>query len=265
MKMGNIDIIMGIYNEEKTIRRAIDSILEQSIDNWRLLICDDGSRDNSFEIACSYEKKYPHKIVVYKNNQNMGLTYSLNKLIQTSSAEYIARMDADDVCLPNRLQEQMTFLDSNEQYAFVGSAINKFDEDGIFGTVKFPEKPIAKNFLWNNPYAHPTVMIRRKVINQIGGYRDIPATKRCEDYDLWMRLYEKGYKGYNIQTPLLNYYEGRNSYSKRKFEYRVNEAKTRFDGYIRNKLMPIGIIYVIKPFVVGIIPGNILRKIRRKV
>ena len=263
--MTKIDVIMGMYNEEKTIERAISSILKQSIEDWRLLICDDGSQDNSFEIAQAYQKKYPNKICVYKNEQNRGLTYTLNKLIGFCNAEYLARMDADDECLPNRFQEQMDFLDNNEHFAFVGSAINKFDEKGIFATVQFPEKPLAKNFLWNNPYVHPTVMIRRKIINQIGGYRDIPATKRCEDYDLWMRLYEKGYKGYNIQTPLLNYYEGRNSYSKRKFEYRVNEAKTRFDGYVRNKLMPIGIIYVIKPFVVGIIPGNILRKLRRKV
>jgi glycosyltransferase EpsE len=261
--MSLIDIIMGAYNEEKTIARAIDSILNQSMTDWRLLVCDDGSKDHTVEILRQYESKHPDKIVVYENDRNRGLTFSLNRLIGESDAKYIARMDADDVCDSMRLEREFAFLEEHSDYAMVGSAINKFDDEGIFATVKFPEKPQKKDLLWNNPFAHPTIMIRANVLKSLCGYSDLPRTLRCEDYDLWMRLYEIGQKGYNIQDSLLNYYEGKSSYKKRKFKYRLAEARTRLDGYRRNGLMPLGIVYALKPIFVGLVPRSILIKKRK--
>lgn len=260
-----VDIIMGVYNEEKYIERAINSIIQQTDNRWRLLICDDGSIDKTILIVEKFISRYPQKIKLYRNDKNMGLTYSLNRLLELTDAKYIARMDADDLSVPERLEKQIQFMEEHKEYAFVGSSIEKFDEIGTFGINMYPETPEKKDFLWNNPFAHPTTMIRRKVLVEAGGYRDIPMTKRCEDYDLWMRLYELGYKGYNIQEPLLLYFENRNSYSKRKFVYRINEFKTRYDGFKRNGLMPKGIIYIFKPFFVSLIPNFILRKIRRNI
>lgn len=261
--MAIVDIIMGVYNEEDVIGRAIESILNQQDENWRLLVCDDGSTDNTFNIIEGYGKKFPDKIIVLKNEINRGLSYSLNKMIKKTNAKYIARMDADDVSNSVRIKEEREFLDNHLEYAMVGSAVNKFDDDGIFASKIYPENPSKKDFFWNNPFAHSTIMIRSEVLKELGGYRDIPRTLRCEDYDLWMRLYEKGYRGYNLRNVLLNYYESRRSYGKRRFRYRLNEAATRFDGYRRNGWLLSGFIYTLKPIFVGIIPANILMRWRK--
>ncbi len=260
--MADIDIIMGVFNEEQNIKRAVDSILRQSFEDWRLLVCDDGSTDRTAQILDTYAEAYPHKIFVYRNHSNRGLTYSLNRLIGISKAPYLARMDGDDLCHEKRLEREKAFLDRHPEYALVGSSINKFDGDGVFARKAFPEYPGRKDLLWNNPFAHPTVMIRRSVLLELGGYRDVESTVRCEDYDLWMRLYERGYKGYNIQEPLLYYYEGRSSYAKRKFKYRWNEIRTRFEGFKRNGLLPQGILFVLKPLAVGLVPAEFMVKAR---
>lgn len=261
--MNRITILMSCFNCEETIDRAINSLFSQSYPNWILFLCDDGSSDNTKEKILQYSIKYPEKIKVFLNEKNEGLTYSLNKMIKDVKTEYIARMDSDDVSIYSRLEKQISFLDSNPEFSFCGSYIDKFDENGVYCTFKYIEKPQSKDFYWNSPYAHPTVMIKTKAILEVFGYRDIEKTVRCEDYDLWFRLYEKGYKGYNIQEPLLQYYEGRNSFNKRKFKYRINECKIRFEGFKRLNLYPLGIIYVVKPLIVGVIPGRILNKLKR--
>lgn len=261
--MATVDIIMAAYNEEKTVGAAIDSVLSQTYNDWRLLLCDDGSIDNTYKILKEYSAEYPGKIVAIGNDGNKGLTYTLNRLISVSSAKYIARMDADDRCKPERLEKQVAFLDSHPEYAMTGTAIEKFDEKGVFTTVKYPEKPNIMSFLWNSPFAHPSIMIRQDILIKLKGYRDELRTQRCEDYDLWMRMYEDGYQGYNIQEPLFEYYEGRYSYGKRKFKYRIAEMQTRFYGFRRLGLLPEGLLYVIKPILVGLVPAKIMVYIRR--
>lgn len=261
--MAYVDVIMSAYNEKNKIGSAIESILSQSYDDWRLIVCDDGSKDGTFEVIKLYEKHNSDKILAIKNEENRGLTYTLNRMLKLSNAKYIARMDADDKSRPDRIKKQVDFLDAHTEYAMVGSVIIKFDEEGPFSTVMLPEKPEVKDFYWNSPFAHPSIMIRKEVIDKLGGYWDEPRTQRCEDYDLWMRLYEAGYKGYNIQEPIFEYYEGRNSYRKRKLKYRIAEMRTRFYGYRRLRLMPLGIVYTIKPLVVGLIPSVCLVKMRK--
>ncbi len=261
--MARVDIIIGAYNEEKRISIALDSILNQSFEDFRLIVCDDGSIDNTFSILKDYEKRFPDKLKILNNEKNRGLTYTLNRLVKESTSEYLARMDADDISKTNRIYKQINFLDNNKEYALVGSSIEKYDDAGVFATYRYPEKPKVKDFLWNNPFAHPTIMIRTDVLKELHGYRDEISTLRCEDYDLWMRLYEKGYKGYNFQEPLVQYYEGRDSYSKRKYKYRIAEMKTRLDGYRRLGLLPKGYMYALKPMIVGLLPVKFLIKMRK--
>lgn len=261
--MNEITILMPCYNCEKTIDKVIESILLQTYKNWILFLCDDGSSDNTKEKIREYCEKYPEKIKGFYNQENRGLTYSLNEMIKNVETKYIARMDSDDMAINTRLEKQFSFLEGNSQFSFCGSWIDKFDEDGVYCTIKYKEIPEIKDFYWNSPFAHPTIMIKTEVMMNLSGYRDIKKTLRCEDYDLWFRLYEHGYKGYNIQETLLEYYEGRYSFVKRKFRYRFNESKVRFEGYKKLKLYPLGYLYVIKPLVVGLIPGKLLNRIKR--
>ena len=109
---------MGIYNCETTLEAAIVSILEQTVADWELILCDDGSTDRTYDIARRYQEAYPEKVILLKNQTNQGLNYTLNKCLNISDAEYIARMDADDISEPTRLEEEIKFLEKNKDYDF---------------------------------------------------------------------------------------------------------------------------------------------------
>lgn len=262
--MERVSIIMGVYNAEATIQRALDSIIKQSYQEWIFIICNDGSTDQTRIILKEYQKKYEKKFLIIENKENLGLTYSLNRCLECVKTEYIARMDSDDVSLPNRLERQVHFLDLNKEYGFVGCIAKKFDENGIWGVIRVPQSPANKDLLWNSSFVHPTIMIRKNAMDLVNGYRNIKTTQRCEDYDLWLRLYANNIKGFNIQDVLFYYYEGQDSYNKRKYKYRVNEAITRFQGYKNLNLYPIGILFVFKPLFLGLLPRDFKKYIYKK-
>lgn len=114
-----ISIVMGIYNCEKYLRESIESIIAQTYRNWELIMCDDGSHDNTYKIASEFLNKYPDKIVLLKNEKNMGLNYTLNKCIGYANGDFIARQDGDDISLPDRFMKEMKFLLDNPDYALV--------------------------------------------------------------------------------------------------------------------------------------------------
>ena len=121
---------MGIYNCAPTLAEAIDSILAQTYENWELILCDDGSADHTYNIADSYRQRYPEKIVLLKNEQNMGLNHTLNHCLDHATGEYIARMDGDDISLPERFEKELNYLLTHPEYAIVSSPMVYFDENG---------------------------------------------------------------------------------------------------------------------------------------
>lgn len=259
-----VSVIMGVYNSEATLNRAIDSIINQTFDDWKFIICDDGSSDSSLSILMEYKRDYPDRFIIIQNNQNKGLTYSLNECLKYADSQYIARMDSDDISLPKRLELQVQFLDNHPDIDFVSCGIERFDEMGVWKACKVKNNyPHKEDFLWSSVFVHPTVLIRRDILNSIGGYRDTWFTSRCEDYDLWMRLYAAGHVGYVLNQILFQYYEGRESFSKRKYRYRICEAYTRMLGYYHLHLYPKGIIFIFKPLVVGLLPSRLIKDIHK--
>ena len=111
--MPTVSVIMGIYNCEKTLSDAIDSIINQTYSDWELIMCDDGSTDNTYQIATKYSEK-DNRITVIKNDTNSGLAFSLNHCLKYAKGEYVARMDADDISLPNRFEKQVAFLNKTQ-------------------------------------------------------------------------------------------------------------------------------------------------------
>lgn len=262
--MVKVSVIMGVYNSpnKEILSASIDSILNQTFKDFELIICDDGSTDDTYAFLSNYNAE--NKIKIIQNSHNCGLAYSLNKCIAASKGEYIARMDSDDVSLAKRLEEEVKFLDYNKMYSVVGTAINLFDESGVFSTKFLIEKPEKKDLLFNSPFVHPSVMMRKEMLEKINGYRAVKETRRCEDYDLWMRMYSCGYKGYNIQKILFNYREDRKSYKKRKYRYRIDEARVRYNGFKSLGLMPIGYIYTLKPLIIGLFPQWLISRLKLK-
>jgi len=264
--MPKVSVIMGIYNTQniELLKKAIESILNQTYKDFEFIICDDGSTDSTYEIVKELTKS-DSRVMLIKNEKNMGLAYSLNHCLSVASGEYIARMDADDISLLNRFEEQVKFLDYNKEYSLVGSCADLIDENSTtWGTRKVKEYPSKEDFLFGTCFIHPTIMIRKTILKEMNGYRVAPETKRAEDYDLFMRIYSKGYKGYNIQKVLYQYREDKLSYKRRSFKYRFGELKVRYEGFKLMGLLPKGYLYVLKPLIVGLIPQKILAIIRNE-
>lgn len=251
-----VSVIMGIYNCEDTIERAIKSILAQTYNNWELIMCDDASSDNTYKIANKYAQRY-NNIILLKNSSNKRLAYSLNKCLKCANGKYIARMDSDDESLPERFERQVDFLEKHLEYHVVGSAMVLFDEHGENGIRRCKECPMQDD-IWNSsPFAHPTIMMRKYVYDTLNGYTVSKDTMRAEDLDLWFRFKISGYMGYNIQTPLYRYHESLEDYKKRNIRAAIGTAKLIYKYYklmhIKNKY-----IWIIKPIISALLPNKLM-------
>lgn len=265
--MPKVSVIMGVYNckNKKLLKKSIESIVNQSYKDWEFIICNDGSNDDTLD--CLYNiSKMDERIKIISYDINKGLNNALNTCLKLASGEYIARQDDDDYSDKERLKRETEFLDNNLDYAIVGTLANVCNDEGKWGEYIVEEEPTKNSFLWNSPFIHPSVMIRAEVYRAVNGYRISKETRRCEDYDMFMRMYALGFKGYNIQEKLYNYRFINHSNKKyRSMKYRVDEAIVRFKGYKELKILfPKGILYVIKPIIIGLIPQRIYYHIINK-
>lgn len=259
-----VSVIMGIYKmaERKSlVKLAIDSILNQTYNDFEFIICDDGSNDGTYELVKRLTQK-DKRVILLRNEKNKGLAFSLNQCFYIAKGKYIARMDADDISAENRLEKEVDFLNKHLEYAVVGCNILYINEKGVWGKRILAEKPNRKSFLFTSPFAHPTILMRKEVLEQLNGYKVEKITRRLEDYDLFMRLYAKGYKGYNMQEFLYQFREDTEAYKRRAYKYRWDEVQIRYRGFKLLNLMPLAMPYVIKPLIVGLIPQKILAQLR---
>ena len=255
---------MGVYNSDsEQLSNAIESILNQTFQNFEFIICNDcSSKLEVMEVLSKY-KSIDSRIKLISNPQNSGLAASLNHCLKYAKGEYIARMDDDDISHLDRFEKQVAFLDEHLEFAIIGCAINIFQNDEIWGYTINKEVPQVTDFLFSTPFTHPTVMIRRNALLDVDGYGVEKITKRTEDYDLFMRMYDKGYLGYNLQEVLFDYRMDRNGYKKQKFKYRLDEAVVRYRGFKKLGLLPKGTLYILKPILSGIVPISIKKWIHK--
>lgn len=256
--MPTVSVIMGIYNGENKMDEAIQSILNQSFDDFEFIICDDCSCDNTLLKLRQWKKK-DKRIIVLHNDTNRQLAYSLNKCLEQAKGIYIARMDDDDYALPARFEKQVEFLNENPKYDIVGSAAYLVDENGIYGERSMTGEISSKDILKGKSFIHPSVMIRREALIGVQGYKDDASTRRAEDLDLWCRLYNNGSRGYVLEEKYLNYFESQKSMKRRKYRYRINEFKIRKNLYDSLDTSPAYLIYVVKPLIVGLLPNSIMK------
>jgi glycosyltransferase involved in cell wall biosynthesis len=195
MKNPKVTVLMSVYNGEKYLKEAIDSILNQTFKDFEFLIINDGSTDRTKEILSSYDDS---RIKIIVNEKNIGLTKSLNKGLKVAKGEYIARQDADDISTTERLRKEVDFLDNNKEYTVVGTFLNVMDENSkIIGKIDKPiENGEIKKFLQkDNCIAHGSAMIRKYDLLNVGLYDG--SIEKAQDYELFLRISEK-YKLYNI-------------------------------------------------------------------
>lgn len=259
-----VSIIMGIYNCESTLSEAVDSLLNQTFQNWELILCDDGSSDGTYLAAQSYVQRYPEKIRLLQNFKNLGLNETLNRCLKEVKGEYVARMDGDDVCAPDRLEKELAVFAEHPELAVVSVGMYFYDEKGIFGSLLYPEWPQKEDLLYGSPFCHAGCMVRRKVYEELGGYRTEKEISRIEDYDLWFRLYQAGYIGYNIQEYLYSMRDDRNAVSRRKWKYRVYESKLKMRIWRAFHLPLRKLPQVWIPLIKGLMPKFVYSYFHRK-
>lgn len=264
--MVKVSVIMGVYNckDYSLLNESIDSILNQSFEDFELIICDDGSTNGTLKVLTNIKQKDSRiKIISYR--QNKGLNYALNKCLAEAQGVYIARQDDDDISKLDRLEKEVNFLDKHIEYAMVGTLAEVFDDSGVWGKYDNPENPTRNDFYWNSPFIHPTIMVRKSAYDAVGGYREAKETRRCEDLDLFMRMYATGLKGYNIQERLYLYRMVNDPKIKyRPMKYRIDEAIVKYKGYKAMGNLLFGLPYVVKPILVGMIPQKILYRIKKR-
>lgn len=183
-----VSVIIPCYNSEKYIEKCIESVINQSYSNIEIILIDDGSQDNTYEII---SKVTDHRLRIVRNENNLGIVDCLNKGIELSQGKYIARLDADDYMMRNRIELQVDFLEKNKEFVMVGSNHILIDEKGnILKYSSYPESSkeiyIMKYFM--NPMSHPTVLFRKSIFKE---FRYTCEYADCEDYKLWFEISKK--------------------------------------------------------------------------
>ena len=211
-----VSVVMSVYNDGKYVRDAIESILGQSFTDFEFLIVDDGCTDNTRAIIAEYNDRRIRLII---NEQNLGLAPSLNKAIRLSDARYFARQDADDISLPDRLSQEVGFLESHPDVALVGSPAIVIAHDGEpigFWPAVSEDIDLKWGLLFMNSFIHSSIMARRSVVEQLGYYTEDTQKAKAfvEDYDLWCRI-NRISRSANLPTPLLKFRQNPTSASVR--------------------------------------------------
>jgi len=202
--MNLVSIIMGAYNEAANLKISAESIRKQTYRHWELIVVNDASTDETGEILKTFAR-YDERIKIITNEINSGLANCLNMAIHIAAGEYIARMDADDIAFPDRLEKQVSFLDQHLDIAVLGAGGIDIDDRGNEGKCllgRETHEDMVKHIFTENPFSHLTVMARNIFYKAMNGYDG--RLRRAQDYDLWLRGYTQ-FRYYNLQEPLIYY------------------------------------------------------------
>ena len=257
-----ISVLMGIYNCASTLEQAVASIQNQTYSNWELILCDDGSTDKTYETAQTLASK-DSRILLLRNEKNLGLNETLNRCLATATGEYVARMDGDDDCLPNRFEKQLAVLEQHPEFDITSCPMILFDETGEWGQTSLPEYPTPEQVVSGTAISHAPAMLRKSCMDAVGGYTVDSRVLRVEDINLWIKLYARGCRCYNIQQPLYRMRNDKNALNRRKYRYRINSVRVRLQGCRMLKLSPKYYFKSCRPMIYGLVPAELRHFIRK--
>lgn len=193
---------MSVYNGQKYLKEAIESLLAQTNGDFELIVVNDGSRDESDKILAACKDQ---RIKIITNQKNIGLTKSLNLALRQATGEYVARLDSDDVSAPERLAKQLVFMERHPEIVLVGSGVQRIDEKGKdLGSEQVTTGPVMIKYelILHNPFYHSTIFFRRQIIAGEGGYNEDYVC--AQDFEMYSRLSQK-YQMDNIDEPLVKF------------------------------------------------------------
>lgn len=228
-----VSVLLPVYNGEKYLKDCINSVLNQTYSNFEFVIIDDGSVDSTESIISSYNDS---RIRFIKNQQNLKLIATLNKGIKLSEGKYIARIDADDLMHPNRLQKQVDFLETNVDYVFVGSAVRLIKEEVEEESIRYytEHDDIVFSMLFYCPFIHPSLLLRKSIINENELYFDSDFL-HAEDYELWTRIVTFG-KVANLPEKLTSYRIHHDQISQQHIDYQKKQMQLIRNNFLNKRL-----------------------------
>ncbi len=200
-----VSVVMSVFDGEAWLAESVESILAQTERDLELVVVDDGSTDGSGEILAELARRDP-RIRLFRNEANQGQAAALNRGLEASGGRYVARMDADDVAEPERLAAQIAWLERRPEVGLLGTAVRRIDDEGRPGALRrrpASDLEIRWACLLESPFMHPTVMLRRAVLEEYGLRYD-ERLRTAQDYDLWVRLLRRT-RAANLPEPLVRY------------------------------------------------------------
>lgn len=198
-----VSVIMPVYNGERYLHQALESILTQTFTDFEFIIIDDGSTDNTWDILTEFARQ-DTRVVLHRNPKNLHLIRTLNKGLTLARGEYIARQDADDISLPERLAAQVSYLQHHPEVGLLGTAYYRLYDQGQLSLRQPPitDTEIRWKLLFGNIWCHPSMMFRRRILEDNEPFRR--EFVHVEDYELWTRLVKQT-RAYTLPTPLVLY------------------------------------------------------------
>ncbi|MGK7897388.1 MAG: glycosyltransferase [Xenococcus sp. (in: cyanobacteria)] len=253
-----LTVLMSVYNGELYLEAAIESILRQTFNDFNFLIIDDASTDQTSAILKKFSQQ-DSRIKIITNKQNKGLAYSLARGVEAAKTAWIARMDADDIAIRDRLEKQINYIEENPETDILGSyALNINDRGEILGARKVPlNHENISRLIWTNPLIHPTVLFRRSAILEIGSYYSKTRQRIPEDYQLWFRACAAGLRFANLPEPLIYYRFSDDNFVRNNLKFLLAHVLIGWQGCWRVKAAPLAYLGVTKPLVLGILPPGL--------
>lgn len=254
-----VSVIMPVFDPEPSeLERAVRSVLDQEYGDFEFVICDDCSKKYVKEIIDGFGDR---RIVYIRNETNMGCAYSLNRCIEAAKGELLIRQDADDYSLPHRF-ERLIDRYRKDSFDIIASNILLFDEKGVWGHRDYPAEPRKKDFMFAVPYMHGACALKKSAVVDAGMYPVSEKTARCEEYALFMTMYSMGARGVNLGERLYAFNENQSAIKRRKYSDKLKEVRVKAEGFKKLGLYPAGVIFLIKPLIVGLIPPRLLAWIK---
>lgn len=260
-----VSVIMGVYNCADTLSEAIESLLKQTYQDWELIMCDDGSSDDTYRVAEAYQKKYPDQIFLLKHDKNQGLNITLNDCLQAARGKFIARMDGDDISLPTRFEKEMDEFVKDPYLSVVSCPMIYFDENGEWGrgTINGNGYPQKTSLARGVVHCHAAAIIKADVMREVGGYSVSNRFLRVEDWHLWVKIYAAGYYGKNISECLYMMRDDRAALKRKNLKTSLNESRMTFEAIRLIGIPKIYAVFSIRPILVGLLPKGLYSFLHR--
>ncbi|WP_223701287.1 glycosyltransferase [Sutcliffiella deserti] len=260
-----VTFMISTYNCDTTIDEAFESIANQTYKNFLVKIIDDNSKDHTLEKVKNWCERDERFQLINIHKENTGLTSSLNEILESVDTPYAARMDADDICLPERLEKQMKYLEEHPEISVLGTWAKDIDENGTFirdRRVPTDHFNIRKVIVKASPMIHPSVIMKTEHLKDVTGYNT--SYRVAQDIDLWFRFIGKGYKLANIPEYLMLYRVITGHAKKRGIKHRWLDAKIRWRGTRVIESTPMERMTAVSiPILLGIMPSFVTSQLMK--